>query len=78
MLGVTEKALVKRLTNPSQSRQKETTTYYVKDLNGYKVKVCKKYFLSTLGYTKNNDRILDTDNDRNNDTDNLKGTKYFS
>lgn len=41
-----------------ESRRNKTLRYYFKCMSGDRVEVCKLFFLSTLGYNKNNDRIL--------------------
>lgn len=41
-----------------ESRRNKTLRYYFKCRSGDRVEVCKIFFLSTLGYNKNNDRIL--------------------
>lgn len=39
-------------------KRKPRRTFYLKKVDGTKVEVCKTFFLTTLGYVKTNDRIL--------------------
>lgn len=41
-----------------ESRRNKTLRYFFKCRSGDRVEVCKLFFLSTLGYNKNNDRIV--------------------
>uniref|UniRef100_A0A6P7FBR7 Uncharacterized protein LOC114328648 n=1 Tax=Diabrotica virgifera virgifera TaxID=50390 RepID=A0A6P7FBR7_DIAVI len=49
---------VKRKTGGPDSRRQWTNEYFLKTEDGTKLQVCKEFFLNTLGYTKNNDKIL--------------------
>lgn len=49
---------VKRHRVLENSKRKKTLRYSLKNESGDRVQVCKTFFVSTLGYTKNNDRIL--------------------
>ena len=43
-----------------ESRRDKTFKYKMKDANGLSQTVCKSFFLSTLGYKKNNDQAVMT------------------
>lgn len=48
----------KRKTVGENSRRSRTLVYSFSNNNGESVQVCKNFFLGTLGYEKNNDRIV--------------------
>lgn len=49
---------VDRHRGPSNSRRQKSHKYFFKISTGHRFEVCKTFFLSTLGYNKNNDRII--------------------
>ncbi|KAK5648204.1 hypothetical protein RI129_003096 [Pyrocoelia pectoralis] len=49
---------VKRHRGSANSRRQKTYKYFLKSTDGSKIEVCKHFFLTTLGYTKGNDRIV--------------------
>lgn len=57
MLNSCERLLVKRRT-VENSRKQNTFQYRLKNKDGKNVKVCKVFYLTTLGYKKSNDRVL--------------------
>lgn len=66
-----KKSLKKRNTaKENEHRRKFTYTYYLKNEQGESLKVCKVFLLGTLGFKKENDRILK--NVRNEDVALLK------
>lgn len=58
-------AVPKRKTITSEPKRKPKRSFWFHIRNGTAVVVCKIYFLTTLGYNQNNDKILrfDTNND---------------
>ena len=49
---------VKRHRGPANSRRQKTFAYFFKGSSGERIEVCKHFFLTTLGYKKGNDRIV--------------------
>lgn len=49
---------VKRHRGSANSRRQKSYKYFLKSIAGTKVEVCKTFFLTTLGYNKGNDRIV--------------------
>lgn len=53
------RTLTKRHTNaPAASRRSSTMSYSFKNVEGYRTEVCKKFFLTTLGFKKTNDKLI--------------------
>ena len=49
---------IKRRTTIARTKRNNVFNYYVSDENGEKLKVCKTFFLTTLGFKANNDCAL--------------------
>lgn len=60
VLNVCDRNEVKNRTTPAENTPKrnESFTYCLPDANQGKTVVCKDFFLTTLGYKKNNDRFM--------------------
>lgn len=50
---------VKTRKNKELTNRKNTLKFYITDDRGNKIQVCKPFFLTTLGFKKTNDRVLD-------------------
>lgn len=48
---------VKRKTT-EESRRKRTQQFFITDKDGHKRQVCKTFFLTTLGFKSNNDKVI--------------------
>lgn len=57
MNSVSKKPVERRTCGPD-SRRSFTNEYNLKTTDGTTERVCKTFFLATLGYTKNNDKII--------------------
>ncbi|XP_031333901.1 uncharacterized protein LOC116163910 [Photinus pyralis] len=56
--SVSKKPVTRRTTCSPNSRRSFTNEYFLKNADGTSLRVCKTFFLATLGYEKNNDKIL--------------------
>ncbi|KAL5239059.1 hypothetical protein ACI65C_006469 [Semiaphis heraclei] len=50
---------VKTRKNTELTNRKNALKFYITDDQGIKIQVCKPFFLTTLGFKKTNDRVLD-------------------
>lgn len=50
---------IKTRKNTELTKRKNTLKFYITDDQGNKIQVCKPFFLTTLGFKKTNDRVLD-------------------
>lgn len=58
MLNSCSRTSVKRRTAGENSRRNNSVQFYLTTQNGEKCRVCKVFFLCTLGYEPKNDRVL--------------------
>lgn len=50
---------VKTRKNTESTNRKNSLKFYITDNRGNKIQICKPFFLTSLGFKKTNDRVLD-------------------